>query len=206
MKNYDYQFTSHGNHDECYTPPYVVEAIVPYLPYGRTIWCPFDKDYSPFVQVLQKHGFDVVRSHIDDGQDFYKYEPKHWDLIVSNPPFTGKKDIFKRALSFGKPFALLMTVTWLNDAAPVDVFNRRDLQLYMFRDRVKYVNPDGSEIGNVINFKSAFFCKGLLPKQIIMEPSAKANQDIPNFDITYTPWGTTKINLDWDPWHPDSSF
>ncbi len=36
MNNYDYQFTSHGNHDECYTPPYVVEAIVPYLPYGRT--------------------------------------------------------------------------------------------------------------------------------------------------------------------------
>ncbi len=196
----NYQFTSFGNHDECYTPPYVVEAIVPYLPSGKTIWCPFDKEYSPFVQVLRENRFDVIYSHLDEGKDFYMYEPEHWDLIVSNPPFTGKKDIFKRALSFGKPFALLMTVTWLNDAAPVDVFNRRDLQLYMFRDRVRYINPDGTEMGNVVNFKSAFFCKGLLPKQIIMEKSDKAYENLPDFDITYTPYGMTNIKLLCDPW------
>lgn len=196
----NYQFTSFGNHDECYTPPYVVEAIVPYLPSGKTIWCPFDKEYSPFVQVLRENRFDVIYSHLDEGKDFYMYEPEHWDLIVSNPPFTGKKDIFKRALSFGKPFALLMTVTWLNDAAPVEVFNRRDLQLYMFRDRVRYINPDGTEMGNVVNFKSAFFCKGLLPKQIIMEKSDKAYENLPDYDITYTPYGMTNIKLLCDPW------
>lgn len=196
----NYQFTSFGNHDECYTPPYVVEAIVPYLPSGKTIWCPFDKEYSPFVQVLRENRFDVIYSHLDEGKDFYMYEPEHWDLIVSNPPFTGKKDIFKRALSFGKPFALLMTVTWLNDAAPVDVFNRRDLQLYMFRDRVRYINPDGTEMGNVVNFKSTFFCKGLLPKQIIMEKSDKAYENLPDYDITYTPYGMTNIKLLCDPW------
>ena len=49
----NFQFTSSGNHDECYTPDYVVEAIVPFIPKDKIIWCPFDKECSPFVRVLQ---------------------------------------------------------------------------------------------------------------------------------------------------------
>ena len=84
-----------GNNDECYTPQYAVLPLLEFLkPFkNKIIWCPFDKEESEFVKVFKSSGYNVVFSHIDDGQDFYKYEPEKWDLIVSNPPFTNKKAI-----------------------------------------------------------------------------------------------------------------
>ena len=75
--------------------------------------------------------------HIEYGQDFYEYEPKKWDCIISNPPYTNKRKIFERALSFNKPFALLMSNTWLNDSAPKQLFRNKQLQLLMFEERIK---------------------------------------------------------------------
>lgn len=47
---------SSGNNDECYTPRYVVEEILPYIPKDKTIWCPFDTEASEFVKVLTGGG------------------------------------------------------------------------------------------------------------------------------------------------------
>lgn len=155
---------SGGNNDECYTPAYAVIPLLPYLePFkGKTIWCPFDTEESQFVRVLRESGHKVVFSHIQFGQDYFEYEPEHWDLLVSNPPFTGKRQVFERALSFGKPFALLMSLTWLNDSAPKQLWSERDLELLMFDKRIKFGQ------GNKITFSSAYYCCGILPKQIIM--------------------------------------
>lgn len=157
---------SAGRNDEYYTPRYVVEAILPYLRKDLRYWLPFDRDDSEFVRVLSDNGYSFVRSHIDDGQDFYTYEPPQWDAMISNPPFTRKREIFNRALSFGKPFALLMSNTWLNDSAPKVLFAERDLQLLMFRNRCKFTN-DG-RVENKITFSCSFFCWNFLPKQIVM--------------------------------------
>ncbi len=157
---------SKGGNDECYTPRYVVKELLPYLPKDKVIWCPFDTEESEFVKVLSEEGLKVVNSHISYGQDFYTYEPNHWDIIVSNPPFTNKRKIFERALSFNKPFALLMSNTWLNDSAPKVLFKEKDLQLLMFRNRIKFLN--NGIINNKITFSSSFFCWNLLPKQIII--------------------------------------
>lgn len=152
--------------DERYTPEYAVLPLLEFLePFkGQTIWCPFDKPESEFVKVLTVYDYDVVYSHIDNGQDFYKYEPEHWDLAISNPPFSNKKYTFERLLSFNKPFAMLMTLDWLRDAAPKRLFKKKDLQLLMFEERVKYKNV----IEDKIDFGSAYFCYNFLPKQIIM--------------------------------------
>jgi len=66
-------------------------------------------------------------------------------------------------LSFGKPFALLMTNTWLNDSAPKQLFKDKDLQLLMFDKRIQFDNQ------KKITFSSSYYCWNLLPKQIIME-------------------------------------
>lgn len=159
---------SKGNNDECYTPRYGVIPIIEFLKEGSVIWCPFDKEDSEFVKVLRERGFKVICSHIDNGQDFYKFEPsEHWDCIISNPPFTNKRHIFERALSFDKPFALLMTNTWLNDSAPKKLFKDKDLQLLMFDKRIRYIKPDGTS-DNKITFSSSYYCYNFLPKQIIM--------------------------------------
>jgi len=116
---------------------------------------------------MEAAGIPVVASHISTGQDFYDWEPEEWDLMVSNPPFTNKRKIFERALGFGKPFALLMSNTWLNDAAPKQIFKDRDLQLLMFDRRIEYNNE------RRITFSSSYFCCDFLPKQIVMESLAK---------------------------------
>lgn len=157
---------SKGNNNECYTPKYVVEAILPFIPKDKVIWCPFDRDDSNFTIVLKENGYNVINSHIDYGQDFYDYEPPHWDIMVSNPPFTAKRKIFERALSFGRPFMLLMSNTWLNDSAPKVLFKDKDLQLLMFRNRIKFLN--NGIVNNKITFSSSFYCYNILPRQIVM--------------------------------------
>lgn len=159
---------SRGNNDECMTPNYGVEPIIKYIPQNAVVWCPFDKEDSEFVKQIRQSGHKVIATHIDNGEDFYTYEPnEHWDCIISNPPFTNKRLIFERALSFNKPFALIMSNTWLNDSAPKQLFKDRDLQLLMFDKRMKFIN--NGKVQNKITFSSSYYCWNFLPKQIIME-------------------------------------
>ena len=173
---------SKGNNDECYTPDYGVEPILKYIPKDTTVWCPFDTEESQFVIQISKQN-KVIRSHLESGQDFFNYEPDEWDIIVSNPPFTDKRKFFERALSFNKPFALIMTNTWLNDSAPKQLFKDKDLQLLMFDKRMKFISPDGRN-NDKITFSSSYYCWNFLPKQIIMEeldvPKSKLAQRSPS--------------------------
>lgn len=158
---------SAGGNDECYTPDYGVLPILKYIPSDAIVWCPFDTEDSEFVKQISKQN-TVVYSHVKFGQNFFEYEPENWDVIVSNPPFTNKRKFFERALSFQKPFALIMTNTWLNDSAPKQLFKEKDLQLLMFNKRMKFNSPDG-RVNDKITFSSSYYCWNFLPKQIIME-------------------------------------
>lgn len=159
---------SSGKNDEYRTTRYAVDAILEYIPAKvKTVWCPFDTDNSEFVKRISKVK-RVVYSHIDFGQSFFEYEPPVWDAIISNPPFTNKRRFFERALSFNKPFALIMANTWLNDAAPKQLFKDKELQLLMFDKRMRFINLNGEE-SDKITFSSSYFCHNFLPKQIIMK-------------------------------------
>ena len=168
---------SKGKNDECYTQRYGVEPILEFLPlhsfcHSPIIWCPFDDENSEFVKVLKENGYSVVYSHIKYGQDFYTYEPEKFDLIISNPPFTNKAQIFGRALSFNKPFALLMTITWLNDPTPANVFKDKELQILSFDERMQFKGQESKKI----SFLSAYFCYNFLPKNFIFR-SLKNNKN-----------------------------
>lgn len=67
-----------------------MDHIIKYLPKEKIIWMPFDEAWSAFYQRLKEKEYNVVRSSLNDGQDFFKYEPAKWDIIVSNPPFSLK--------------------------------------------------------------------------------------------------------------------
>ena len=159
-----------GN-DEAYTPEYAVKPILKYIPKDFVVWCPFDKENSAFVKLIKGNGNKVIYSHIELGQNFFEYEPnEHWDCIISNPPFKNKRLFFERALSFNKPFALIMTNTWLNDAYSKKVFmnENKQMQLLMFDKRIKFTNPDGRP-NNKITFSSSYYCFNFLPKDLITE-------------------------------------
>ena len=165
---------SAGKNDECYTPAYAVQPILEYIPKDAVVWCPFDTIDSEFVKLISKQN-KVVFSHLGNGQDFFDYEPPNWDIIVSNPPFTNKRAFFQRALDLGKPFALLMANTWLNDRAPMQLFEERGLQLLLLDRRTEFVQPN-SESSGKITFSSSYFCCDLLPRDIIIK---RINKDAP---------------------------
>ena len=166
--------------DEAYTPAYGVEPIIEYIEAAAKkmknreliIWCPFDKEESEFVKQISKiKNTKVIFSHIDSGQDFFDYEPDEvWDAIVSNPPFKNKRLFFERALSFNKPFALIMTNAWLNDRYSKQVFidANRQMQLLMFDKRMKFTNPDGRP-NDKITFSSSYYCCDFLPKDLVLK-------------------------------------
>lgn len=162
---------SPGRNDEWRTPEYAVRPLLQYIPKGSMIWCPFDKRDSAFVSVLHEAGHYVLFSHIDDGSDFYTSDFPEAEFIISNPPFSNKAKIFQRALDLGRPFALLMTLAWLNDSGPKRVFREAgmELQLLMFDERIHYLPPGASEAPKLTTFSSAYYCCDFLPQQIIMD-------------------------------------
>jgi len=172
---------STGQNDECFTPSYGVVPLLEFVPKDKVIWCPFDTETSEFVKVFTQAGLRVVNSHLSLGQDFMRYEPAEWDILISNPPFTNKRQTFERALSFGKPFALLMSLVWLNDAAPKELFFERELQLLMFDKRIQFEN----QMQKGVTFSSAYYCWNLLPQQIIMRklvvPKKKSTPPVSRF-------------------------
>jgi hypothetical protein len=157
---------SSGNNNECYTPCYGIKPILKYIPKNWVVWCPFDTEDSEFVKLIRANGNSVIVSHINEGKDFFDYEPKErWNVIISNPPFTNKRLIFERALSFNKPFALLMSLTWLNDSGPVVAFRNKQPQLLKFDKRINYINNSTKKI----SFSSGYFCYNFLPNNLIFE-------------------------------------
>ena len=67
--------TAYG--DEMYTPFYAVAPLVKHLKNSgyKTIWCPFDEEWSAYVRMFKEEGFNVIRSSLSDGKDFFQYEP-----------------------------------------------------------------------------------------------------------------------------------
>lgn len=80
--------------DERFTPYYAVEPLLEFLPpadTGITIWCPFDEFWSAYVQTFRANGYNVVYGSLATGQDFFTSQPAHWDIMISNPPFSKKR-------------------------------------------------------------------------------------------------------------------
>lgn len=167
-----YYYGTNDGGDEQYTPRKTVELLLPWIKHlkGKTIWCPFDKADSQFVKVLGGAGFNVVYSHIDYGQDFFEYEPEHWDVIISNPPYKGKRKFYEHALELGKPFAMLLPVTILSDGVINQTMKGREkeFQLLLPSRRTRFYNGITGEMGKTPTFKAAYFGVGLFEQQIIL--------------------------------------
>lgn len=149
--------------DEYYTPPILVGAIVKYIKPNSTVWCPFDTEDSEFVIMLKEAGHKVIYSHIWYGQDFFEYEPNEpYDCIISNPPFTRKLDVFKRLYELGKPFAMVCGLPILNYQEIGEFFVGKDLQLLIVDKKVSFD-------GNTASFNNSYFCKDILPQDIMFE-------------------------------------
>jgi hypothetical protein len=161
--------------DEYYTPAYAIEPILKYIPKEATIWCPFDTAQSNYVKIFEDRGNDVVATHIDDGVDFFEYEPEHYDFIVSNPPYSLKGEVFERLFALGKPFAMLVGVVGIFESQKrFKMFRDNEFEIMYLNKRVAFYEDHKDQTPSLNPpFSSVYICSNMLPKQIVFEEIVK---------------------------------
>ena len=166
MSQLQYKF---NKNDEYYTPSYAVYPLIKYLKQGSTVWCPFDKEESNFVQVLTKEGFDVIYGHIETGQDFFKVDVPKCDYIISNPPYSLKGEVFKRLIEIGKPYAMLINFQGIFDNKNrFEMFKNNRTEMLWLSPRVNYIKQ-GDYKASGVPYQSGYLCSGIFEKQLNFE-------------------------------------
>jgi hypothetical protein len=167
--------------NENYTPYYAVEPIMKYIDKKLKVWLPFDEEWSAYYNTFKDNGYDVIRSCIQECQDFFTYEPEEYDVIVSNPPFNVKDKILKRLDELGKPFAILLPMNSLQGASRYKCCFKNGIQLLAFDQRIGFHSQDKmDEPIEGSPFASAYFCRNVLPKDLIVEELIKYKKPLIN--------------------------
>ena len=139
-----------------------------------TIWCPFDLEFSEYVKILSKiPNVKILHSHIDNGENFFYYEPEEsYDIIISNPPFSCKDDILKRLYELNKPYAVLLPIPTLQGQARFPYM--QDIQYLGFDKRINYYKDISmTKTQDGVSFGSCYICRNFLPKDLIIEELKK---------------------------------
>ena len=125
----------HG--DEYYTRREDAEIIAEHLiQLPLKVWMPFHDEDSAFRHVLEERGFDVVAT----SGDFFTTEPPSGvQCVISNPPFSMKREVMERIKALNLRFALILPFQWLNDGIPMEYGH----QLILFRQRMHFNTPQG---------------------------------------------------------------
>ena len=143
--------------DEYETPLSAWTSIDAYLPKDKVIWEPF---YATGAsgEHLRSLGCTVIHQQ----EDFF--EVNRGEVIVSNPPFSIKKQVLTRLKSLGKPFILLLPATVLGTKMLSTLFP--DIQVIVPNGRISWVK--NGEQTNAVWFASFFYCwKMNLPKDLL---------------------------------------
>jgi hypothetical protein len=149
------EFSKRGVFDELYTPEEAVKMILPYIPKDvKIIWECTATNNSKIVKVLRESGYEVITTHIIDGEDFFEYEPDNYDMIITNPPYSLKNKFLKRAYNLKKPFMFLLPLTTLEGIERGEMFNDKGIQVLIPNKRFNFKPEKNSGAW----FQTSWFC------------------------------------------------
>ncbi len=129
--------------DDYTTPKYVFEMLLPYINTNLKVYEPFFCDGSS-GKYLRDIGYKNV---IHNDEDFYinwtKYE---FDIIITNPPYSSKIQVFQELYEINKPFCVLVPVSTITKLFVKKIFGKDidKLQLIIPNKRIHY-NKHGNE-------------------------------------------------------------
>lgn len=125
----------HG--DEYYTRREDAEIIAANLiQLPLKVWLPFNDVDSVWREVLEDRGCTVIAT---EGDFFATDPPDGVQCIISNPPFSLKREIMDRIKALNLRFALILPFQWLNDGIPLEYGH----QLMFFKQRMYFNTPQG---------------------------------------------------------------
>ncbi len=156
--------------DDIYTPSYAIKPLLKYIPKNITVWECTDYGKSEITRLLKEHGCKVIST--DKKENFFEYIPKeHFDMIITNPPYSLKNEFLQKCYEYGKPFCLLLPITALEGKARGEMFRKNDIQVMVLDSRVNFTNKNNNW------FNVSWFCWKVLPKQLIFEELKKENNN-----------------------------
>jgi len=152
-------------HDDYMTPESAWINIKEYIPKNRIIWEPFYGD-GKSGEYLEKLGFNVIHNQ----NDFFK--SNEGEIVVSNPPFSQKKEVLTRLKQLDKPFILILPASTITTQYVRELFKDDKLQIIIPRRRIQFdkkINGKTPENWkNACNFDCFYYCyKMELDKDII---------------------------------------
>lgn len=194
--------------DECYTTKAESDKLVKYLiennliDKSKIIWLPFDNELSNLYKSLKEKGYKTTLSNLELGLDFYTYEPKEWDLIITNPPFSGRTNLMKRLLSFKKPFIILQATQFFNNQSATNCLceNSNEFKFLFPQSRMSFLTYNEEE--NIVKsgkngtaFYSFWLCyKISLPQVFNLLPNSGKEGQLENLDI----YGNVIVDNHWN--------
>ena len=161
-----------SRHDDYMTPESAWRAIDEYIPKDKIIWEPFYGNGASGEHLTNLGCKEVI--HIDE--DFFDYNKG--EVVISNPPFTKKKDILQRLVcELDKPFILILPADVIFTRYFRNIFRDKfeHLQFIIPKKRLQFIKMN-LETGEVLideasgkcNFNCYYYCyKMNLPADLI---------------------------------------
>ena len=137
------------------------ERIIKYIPTDKKIWSPFYCDGGQ-KQHFKELGFDIIH----EDKDFFDYTPEY-DILIDNPPFSKKKEVFNRLKELDKPFIIICPSMMLGYKYFQEDF-KDHIQIIIPSKRISFSHLTSISKNYSPPFASFYFCyKMNLEKDII---------------------------------------
>lgn len=146
------------NINDFQTPAYAIKPLLPYIKKDWVIWeCACGK--GNIMNAFAQEGYNIFGTDILEGIDFLMWQPKEYDCIITNPPYSIKQDFLERAYNLKKPFAFLLPLTTFETYKRQYLFKNFGLEVIFFDKRINFETPSGNGSGSW--FATAWFTNGL---------------------------------------------
>ena len=152
-------------HDDYMTPKYAWDWIKDFIPKDKVIWEAFYGD-GESGKILSDLGFNVIHEETDF------FTNNLGDVIVSNPPFTKKKEVMTRLKEIDKPFIIICPSSMLNTQYVRHLFKDDRLQIIIPNKRINFKKLIDGKVpdnwGDRCSFDCFYYCWKLdLPNDIV---------------------------------------
>ena len=128
--------------DEWYTHRHIVDHMYSFLnpDKGSTILCPFDTEKSEFVKHAKDNGYNVIY----DIRDFCSDKKYKCDYIITNPPFSIKNEVIKKALEYKVRTCFILPIDSITGVTRHDLFKEYNSYPYIYipKRRISYIGSD----------------------------------------------------------------
>lgn len=141
--------------DQCQTPGYALDPLLPYLKQYDVIWeSAAGEGYM--VRSLFERGYQaVIASDIE--KNFFEWEPAYYTKQITNPPYSIKYHWLERSYELGRPFALLLPVETLGAEKGAKLFDKYGVEVIFLHPRVAFKMPTIGWQGSRPQFPVAWF-------------------------------------------------